>query len=40
MWKIKDPEKFNEDTDMGGLPVKTISCGGIGDAAYVEMPEE
>jgi len=25
---------------MGGLPVKTISCGGIGDAAYVEMPEE
>ena len=38
--KIKDPENFNEDTDMGGLTVKTISCDGIGDATYVEMPEE
>ena len=37
---IKDPENFNEDTDMGGLTVKTITCDGIGDATYMEMPEE
>ena len=37
---IEDPENFNEDTDMGGLTVKTITCDGIGDATYVEMPEE
>ena len=38
--KIQDPEDFNEDTDMGGLTVKTITCDGIGDATYMEMPEE
>ena len=38
--KIKDPQNFNENTDMGGLTVKTITCDGIGDATYVEMPEE
>lgn len=38
--KIKDPDSFNEDTDMGGLTVKAITCSGVGDAAYVEMPEE
>ena len=38
--KIKDPETFNEDTDMGGLTVKTITCSGVGNPTYVEMPEE
>ncbi len=38
--KIKDPESFNEETDMGGLTVKAITCSGVGDATYVEMPEE
>ena len=38
--KIKDPETFNEDTDMGGLTVKAITCSGVGDATYMEMPEE
>ena len=38
--KIKDPESFNEDTDMGGLTVKTITCSGVGNPTYVEMPEE
>ena len=38
--KIQDPEDFNEDTDMGGLTVKTITCDGVGDATYMEMPEE
>ena len=38
--KIKDPDSFNEDTDMGGLTVKAITCSGVGDATYVEMPEE
>ena len=38
--KVKDPESFSEDTDMGGLTVKTITCDGIGDATYVEAPEE
>lgn len=38
--KIKDPDSFNEDTDMGGLTVKTITCDGVGDATYMEMPEE
>ncbi len=37
---VKDPDSFNEDTDMGGLTVKTITCSGVGDATYVEMPEE
>ena len=38
--KIKDPDSFNEDTDMGGLTVKAITCSGVGDATYMEMPEE
>ncbi len=38
--KIKDPESFNEETDMGGMTVKAITCSGVGDATYVEMPEE
>lgn len=38
--KIKDPDSFNEDTDMGGLTVKAITCSGVGDATYVEMPEK
>ena len=38
--KIKDPDCFNEDTDMGGLTVKAITCSGVGDATYMEMPEE
>ena len=38
--KIKDPDSFNEDTDMGGLTVKAITCSGVGDATYVETPEE
>ena len=38
--EIKDPDNFNEDTDMGDLTVKTITCDGIGDATYMEMPEE
>ena len=38
--KIKDPDSFNEDTDMGGLTVKAITCSGVGDATYVEVPEE
>ncbi len=37
---VKDPENFNEDTDMGGLTVKTITCSGVGNPTYVEMPEE
>ena len=36
--EIKDPENFNEDTDMGGLTVAAITCGGVGDATYMEMP--
>ncbi|MBQ7499868.1 MAG: hypothetical protein IJT91_03135 [Clostridia bacterium] len=34
--EIKDPENFNEETDMGGLTVKTITCDGIGNASYME----
>ncbi len=37
---VKDPENFNEDTDMGGLTVKAITCSGVGDATYMEVPEE
>ena len=37
---VKDPENFNEDADMGGLTVKAITCAGIGDATYIEAPEE
>ena len=38
--EIENPDNFNEDTDMGGLTVSAITCDGIGDATYIEMPEE
>ena len=34
--KIEDPDNFNEDTDMGGLTVKTISPGGVSDPTYMD----
>ena len=37
--EIKDPENFDEYTDMGGLTVTAITCDGIGNATYMEMPE-
>lgn len=36
---VKDPENFDENTDMSGLTVKAITCDGIGDATYLEMPD-
>ena len=38
--EVKDPENFDEYADMGGLTVAAISCSGVGDATYIEMPEE
>lgn len=38
--EVENPDNFNEDTDMGGLTVSAITCDGIGDATYIEMPEE
>ena len=36
--EVKDPENFDEYTDMGGLTVAAITCDGIGDATNVETP--
>ena len=36
---VKDPENFDENTDMSGLTVMAITCDGIGDATYLEMPD-
>ena len=38
--EVPDPENFNEETDMAGLTVKSITCDGVGDATYIEIPEE
>ena len=38
--EIKDPENFDENTDMGGLTVVAITCDGIGDATHMDMPED
>ena len=36
--EVKDPENFDEYTDMGGLTVAAITGDGIGDATNVETP--
>ena len=36
--EIPDPDNFNEETDMAGLTVRSITCDGVSDATY--MPEE
>ena len=36
--EVKDPENFDEYTDMGGLTVAATTCDGIGDATNVETP--
>ena len=37
--EVPDAENFDEYTDMGGLTVSAITCDGIGDPTWIEMPE-